>query len=752
MLIAQQRTMQNRTKINRLFNGDTPNTEEEARAENMKTNANWLEGPRIASNATNQINNSFFKGDKFFSVRIDNGPIQFRQLWSNTITNYINRELKRSKQYYSARESANAQVVLHGPGPSVWQNRRCPVPSVVGVEDVLVPSATLTSFSNLDRFAIYREISWPELYSSVHGPNFDSGWNRDYAAAFLARMYKTGVVPVYQGNRWLFPEKLWEDIKEGSATVASSSLPKLLTWDFFYQDDKTGKVNRRMIVDYQNITSIGLKDTPVDKNRGFLYSRDNYAADWSEVIHWFIGNCSNVAPYRYYSIRSIGYLLFAVCTIQNKLRNRLYDHMFQALLTLFRNISDDDREKLGLIDLQNFGIMPDGVSMVPAQERHVVDQNLILMGLNQGRQLMQESSTGFLPDMPSAGEGPAMTAYETMVRQMMSTTFTSAVMGQLVRQSVEQHREICRRFCIKDNPDPMTKRFRENIQKEGVPLEMLDVDTWEIIPEQTVGGGSKAVELTVTQQLLQEIAPAVGPEAQRAIYRRRALALTDNVMDAAAMVPEPPAPPTDDVQYAQTAFTFLMINPQFEVKEGINRTVYVTTLLKLADFTFQQLQGLLQHPEGLAIAAERIMGLANIAEHCEPIIVQIAQDQTQKAAAKQLVKVLMKLQQELQQAAKQIEAAEQEKSQQGGIDPQTEAKIQERLLMAHTDAQIKHDAAAEKQKQKDIAFYNENLRRNASTFAEVQRGHAKTQAEIAGTDLTTQAEILRGQRNPQPSE
>lgn len=756
LLLAQQAVMHNRTLIDRLMGGDAPETEESRREQNLKTNINFLEGTRIASNATNQLNNAFFKAGNLFTVKLDYGPPHKRDLWSASITKCIAKEIKKSRSYKSARESAHAQVVLHGPGPVIWRNRRSPLPSTAGIEDVMIPSGTLCDMENLDYLSIYRELTWGQLDNAAFGKAADPGWNRDYVKALLHTLYKLGLQPIYQGNRWLFPEKLAEDQKEGAAQQMSSAMPKILVWDFFYRNEDTGKWNRKMVIDYANISpDYKLKDSDsVIQNQQFLYEKDDYADDWQEIIHWYIGNCSNVAPYRYHSVRSIGYLLYGVCMIQNKLRCRFTDHMFQNLLTWFRNVSDDNREKLQMIDLQNFGVFPDGVSMVTANERHEVDWNLIFGGLSQGKQLMAESAMSFVPDVPGdPSKNKTMTASEYLGRQNESIAMTSAVYGQLADQSVYEYREICRRFCIKDNPDPMARRFRENIKKEGVPMEALDCEKWDIIPEQTVGGGNKAVEMNVTAVLMQEFMPISDPDAQRLIARRRYLALTDNAEEALLVVPEAPQPENDDIQYAQVSFSVLMDGVPFIVKQGVNHIAYAGALMQMMQVVIQQAGAVMQQQSGVSIAAEKIAGLFNVVQHVQGQIQIIGRDEKRRDLAKIMFKNLGIMNSELERMANELNAMEQEQQQrQGGVDPETQAKIQERMLLAQTNAQISQSKAAQKQEQSDVKFYSENQRKNANTQAEIQRKMALTAVEIQATDMTTAAEIQRIQNEPASKE
>lgn len=721
-------------------------SEEECRRQNARSNVNFLEATRIASNATSQINNSFFKGDRYFTIKLDKGPVRMRSQWSDQITKSINKQLKRSRNYKAARESSHAQVVLHGPGPIVWRTRKSVIPSTAGVEDILLPSGTLASMENLDYLSIYREMTWNQVFDAVGGQNVDPGWNKPYIKALQQTLYKTGLSPIFQGNRWLFPEKMAEDVKEGAAQAASSSMPKLMAYDFFFRNEKSDKWNRRMVLDYANLTASNIigEHADVVRNKGFLYEKDDYADDWGQIIHWYLGNCSNVAPYRYYSIRSIGYLLYGICHIQNKLRNKLYDHMFQSLLTWFHNISDEHREKLGMIDLQNFGVLPEGISMVGAQERHIVDWNLILMGLNQGRQLMAESSSSFLPDMQSQFSGKEMTATETLVRQNTSATLTSAVLNQLAEQSVYEAREICRRFCIKGNTDPMARKFSEDMQKALVPPEVLDVEAWEILPEMVVGGGNKAMELTATQALMQEIMPIATPEGQRVIARRRYAAITDNPEEAMLAFPEIPQIP-DEVQYAQIAFSVLMDGVPFTVKDGVNHMAYAAALLQISQNAFQQAAALLQQPNGISLAAAKVAGLFNVGMHLQGELQIVAQDKTRKEQVKMLATEIQKFMIGIQDLSKQLMAMEEQQSQQQGMDPEVMQKIQEQQMMAQNKMQIEQQKAQLKMQHSDIKFLSENQRRDAQTAADIRRKEALTMADVAATHT-------KAANQPEPAE
>lgn len=754
MQLAMQPSQQNRTLVNKLFNGEQVETDQDLQDMNLVTRANWLHGTRVASNAVNSLNRAFLSNDRFFSVRVDKGPPRLRQQASAIITKAINKELKRSRAYRSARESANATVVLHGPGPLIWRDSRTCVPHTGGIEDVLVPAGTLCDMSNLDRFAFYRELTWPQLRKAAMGKVVDPGWNKPYVKALMATLYAQGYAPIYQGNRWLFPEKLAEDFKEGANWSASSALPKALCWDFFFLNEDTGKWNRRIIVDYANMASVKATDD-VNRFQETLYSKDDYCDDYENIIHWYVGNCSNVAPYRYHSIRSIGYLLFGSCLMLNKLMNRNFDHMFQQLLTWFRNVSDDNREKLGLIDLQNFGVLPDGVSLVTANERYTIDPGYIKMGMDQATQLIAQSAMAFVPDMEGASKDKMMTATETLVRQNQSITLTNAVLSQLGDQSLYEYREICRRFCIKGNPDPMAVKLREVLKEHGMTLDYLDVEAWDIIPEMTVGAGNKASELMVTQALLQEVFPLVDPEAQRLILRRRITALNDNPDEALVMVPEVPGQVGPDEVMAQGAFNTLMDLQQALVPEGVSHVVMARVLMGMGGQALQQAEMMMQQPDGLGLAALQVAGVANVLAQVEGHIAKVGQADSQKELAMGLKKQHGELMGELSRVAKEVQAATEEAQQGGGGEGQEEAmELQFKQAEAQQKIALAGQAAQQKMEQREAQWAMENARRDADTAAEIERTNARTTNELRASLVKANAEaqiaVMKEAKKPAP--
>lgn len=738
--LALQPVMQNRTKINDQFNGLPPWSEAERQANKIFTNANWLEGTRIAHNARNQLNNSTINASTLFNVILDKGPVAKRADWGARITKEINRELKRSKQFRAYWEATNTQVVLHGPGPGYWADPFDPVPIELGVEDVLVASGTLRSLRNMGFFAIYREWTHAELWQMVHGSEEkDPGWNVEAVDKILESLKESPLQPIYSGNRWLMPEKLAADYKENAGWFLSSSAPKVFCWDFFFESEgekgsKTGW-QRRIVIDvFQAQQAAQTEGMGMDAMNTFLYDsskrkQSSYAESHSELIHWQFGDCSNVAPFRYYSVRSMGFLLYAACLWQDRLRCRLNDAVYENLMMYFRNVGEDDRERLEKIDLWHVGIIPDGVSMVPANERHTVNENLALMQLSQNRQLMSESSASYLPDVERGGRKTPETATAEMIRLNTSVELTSAMLNNSYETSEWLYREIFRRFSLKESRHPMVQRVRARLIAQGVPLEMLDIEGVDIQPERVLGGGNKAMEMAQADRFM-AARPSFDPPSQRTILKMWARA-NSNPDTADMLVPEQQPAVTSSTERAQLACGVLMDNLPYTVAPDTNLLEYIPAMLQMAMQLVQQLPAVAQLPDGDNELGTKLAGLQSIILHVVPLIQQLAQDPQQIEAAKMLEEGVAQLQAQAQPFVKELEKRAKEKeAQAGGMTPEQQADMQAKLIDAEFKGRIAEENAAMKRQHQSAKFAAGLEQNNAKTLASIKQDAVKTKAQI----------------------
>jgi len=382
----------NRARINELFNGSPPYTDEEVSNNNININVNDLSGTRLAHDARSQFYSAFLKPGNYFTLTTDTGPKHKRRDYNSIVTKEMNRLMKRSIPYFECFRSKFATDVLHGIAPAIFRDgdRWCPEP--VGVDDVMVPANTILTMYNLPFFAVYRPFTAMELIKMTRGPVVDKAWNKPLVDACLEWIDSQTLT--LSGDRWpevWSPEKLVERQKSDGGIYASDQVPVINTWDFYFWNDdkKVAGWNRRMVIDAWsspsmtggNVQSSRLTGKPFndDYKNQFLYNPGDkvWASQREEIINWQFADLSSVAPFRYHSVRSLGFLLYSVCHLQNRLRCKFNESIFEQLMVYFRVNSMDDMQRALKVDLINRGFIDSTIEFIKPGDRYQVNTNLV---------------------------------------------------------------------------------------------------------------------------------------------------------------------------------------------------------------------------------------------------------------------------------------------------------------------------------------------------------------------------------------
>ena len=740
LLDAEQPRARNRTRINEVFNGNPPYSDQEARDNRLETNVNFLEGTRIIHNARQQFTNAFTKPANYFSVRLDKGPMHLRNKWGNIITKEINRIMKRSYRYSAALKSQLSATVLHGIGPVTWLRDTDWCPSARGPGEVLVPSGTLVSLENLSYFAIYTSFTAADLIRMTRGEGKGKGWNMQAVNTVLAWLAENTGNPLNTGdwNSQYFPESVEEDFKENSGFWGSDAVPVIKAFDFYFLDTNgdTPTWRRRIVIDPYSGTASAMGDNLKGQ---FLFDGGNrsYGEDIHQLMHVQFADGAVVPPFRWHSVRSLGYLLYAICHLQNRLRCRFNDAVFEQMMWLFRIQADSDQERLEKVDLFHTGVIPDGLSWVPQAERHVVDGNLLNAAMAQHRQLMSESSASYTQD-PDTGTAKELTATEVMARVNSSNAIMGSMLAEAYNLQVFQYREIARRFSTLDHED--CKKFRARCVAAGVDESVLtDVECWDIDPERVMGSGNKMLEIAQADRLM-AVRPLLPPESQAQVVHMYVEANTDDPKLADHLIPTDMQRTSEATEKATLAWGTLIDGKPVVLAGTMNRIDYLTTLMQMLAADISQFVQAGQLPE-----LKRIMGMANVIDHCEQQIQILAQDNAQGDLIKTLMDALGGASNEIKGFIQRIQEQQAQAQAAGGpeLDPETQAKIQSMLITAQSKAQIAEANAAQKRQQKEIAFQQDQARKDAATLEEAKRAGARTQAEIAAMDIRTAADVTR---------
>lgn len=737
---------QNRARIDSLFNGNPPYSQQEVVRDNVNVNVNFLESTQIAHNARRQYSNAFLKPGNFFSVRLDSGPVHKRSEWSHIITQEINRLMKKSRHYRETLRNVFAQVVIHGVGPATWNSREDWVPDMQMMSDVFIPSQTLLTMENLPYFSIYRRYTAEELWRKINGPKVDPGWEVETVNACIQWAYNQWGATNTVNDSIYNPERLQEDIKANLGWFGTDQVPTINCHDFYYLDDtdKNYGWRRKIVLDTPNMDGAVPDLASVESsknflgNRGqFLYDSKNrkYASDIEEIIHFQFADGSVVAPFRYHSVRGLGFLLYSVCHLQNRLRSSYNAHVFESLLQYFRVSNPDDSERITKVDLINKGIIPDGVQFVPINERWQIRSDLVGQAMSLNRQSMEDSSASSTQDFEFNKDQVEKTATQYVGEANATSAMVSAMLQEAYGYQEFQYYEIARRFCIPNSRNKDARDFRLQCLKRGVPEEMLDSNRWNISAERIIGSGNKQLEISQTGMLMQQY-NRYDPEAQRKILRDFTFAVVDDAAKADDLVPFIRNETSASKSFGQVSVGTLMFGTPVGIPPGLNR-------IEVTEAWLGEMAAIMAPIEqsGGMPTKEQVTGLANIAAHIEQQIKIIAADPEEKDRVKQYSDDLSQMNNVLRAYAQRVQ--QQQGAQGQGGNGEVQSKIVSAAITAQAQAKIKEEKSAQQIAHKQIAFNQEQNRKDAAAEQDRQLRLQEAHTDAAAKDIETVATVNR---------
>lgn len=758
MKLAELPRAENRVILNRLYNGQPPFDASTADQNGIQINRNFLEGTNLLANARRQWNRAMLGTGNYFTVSLDGGPPHKRRTWSNIITKKLNRILKDSVDYMEYMRGMGGTTMLHGISPANWPSKTDPIIQQIDIDDLLVPSDTRVTLKNTDHFAIWRSWTPAELYNLTHGPKRDPGWNMTVVEAEIKAKAEDLQKGAYSMAYQFQPEKIEEAIKGDMGFWGSDAVPTIDGLDFYFReaDDGDGWY-RRIILDAAMSPSekrayltTGTKPK-MKETDAWVYTsgKRKYANSIREIIHCQFADCSAVFPARYHSVRSLGYMIYGVCELSNRLRCQFTQSVFEQLMWFFRVGNDQQFNQIKKAIFRNMAVIPQGVSWVTADERFKPDANLIELWQRNNRQLMAESASSYTQDIDN-GSNKEMTATEAMARVNNANALMSGMLALAYNYEEFQYRETCRRFCIKHSPHPMVRKFQLDCLKEEIPKEMLDSDRWDIKAEKVMGGGNKILEIAQADKLF-GIMNSLEPDAQQKVKHIYIEANTDDPDLAEDLAPVDGQRQVSDATHdAELAAATMLMGLPMQMKRGLNHMDYVEALLIAMKARIDMIEA-----RGGMAAIEELIGLQNLAgvslqdQPTSPngIVAHIqiiAQDKNEKQRVKQYGDALGKMMNMVKAYAQRLQEQQQQAGDQnGGIDPKDAAKIQGTIITAEAKAANTREAHAQRTQQREVAWQMEQKRKEREHQLEMRRTVQQQNVEDVAAGLGTSAEIQR---------
>ena len=303
---------------------------------------------------------------------------------------------------------------------------------------------------------------------------------------------------------------------------------------------------------------------------------------------------------------------------------------------------------------------------------------------------------------------------------------TSGLLMTAFRYATSEYEEICRRFCVTTSDDEDVKKFQELARKTGIPKQWLDVDLWDVEACTPLGMGNPAMAMTQAQQLM-SVSGALDATAQQEVKHEFVLAVTGDARKAARLVPlGKQRPMSDAARDAQLLFGTLMQGVPVKPMEGLSPIDQIESMLPLFAGKITRIT----QRDNMATPDEGD-GLQEVGNYISQLIGALSSDPQQKQRVKQYGDAIGKLMNEVKGLVQRGAQQRQKLQQQNGHDPMADAKVD--ALMKSTAAKVhaKQIADSQKLKQKDKAFIHEQRRKDAATFADIQREQVQSKNRLS---------------------
>lgn len=759
---------QNRVKILDAANCVPPLEPDEALKLGIKVNVNFGGLLVTLTKARSQLLSAFLNNQNFFQVKLPAAPIEHQADWEAFITNEINRPLRDSLSYFELHRSRWSSVVTHGVGPMMWMHDDKWLPSFVAMADLRIATDTTLDFKNLSWFA--RRVSYTpfELLGEATSTNANNHWDAK-AVTIILKSYKecntTDALNNYNWNDDV--EKIAELWKQNGGFWGGDAMPSIPLWHFYFLDTDERGVNGW----YMRVVPEAQVQGTTDQE--FLWESETpVGRAWQELVHCQYGDLSTDAPFKYHSVRGLGYALLEPWFYENITFCRGLQHAHDNFNIWLRTSDPVEKARAQVQEFGNFSMVRSGLTIIPQNERHQIDPELFEAMLSKLKQLQGEASSSYTQASDN-GTAKEQTAFETRVKNEQVNAMMSGILLQAFKYESYADKEIARRFCLKNSTDPDIIKFQARCKAKNIPPEWLDIEQWEVEPVTPLGMGNPTIAMSMVEQLMAQRG-AYSPQAQQEILHEFTLVTTKDPRKAQRWVPMTGKTTESDAsREAVGLFGTLMTGVPVPLAQS-NLIDQINALMPLFAGKIVQIT----QRDNMATVDEAA-GLQNVSSYLSQCIQQLSQDEQAKSKVKQYSDSLGKLNNEMKAVIQRGAEEQQAKADQQKLSesltiaykdapPDVQRQIEQKLgfqpsqmpdpeqesnahQMAHelasTTAKHQQQAAIDQakfaadQSRQNETHQAQQRRDNASLIAENQRKDALTASELARKKAITDAEV-----------
>lgn len=715
---------ENRRKVNDAANCVPPFTREEAKKIGLKICVNFGEMMDCLAEIRRQLISAFWSNNNFFKVMIPLAPADHQGEWEAFITEQINSVMRESRDYFELHNSRWTSVASHGVGPMHAPNEDDWCWDYVSMSDLRIPTDTTINFKNLDWYSVRKAYTPGELLVEAFKKGAGNKWDKR-AVVDILKSYKE-INWDYGANNYNLEtdvEKFAELVRQDGGYYMGDAMPTIPLWHFYFKDD-TEPDNKGWFMRVVPETSALKAGVNADK---FLWTSNTPEASKLEhLLHCQFGDISNDAPVKYHSLRAPGYALMEPIFYSNLTRCRLLQHVHDNFNIWLRSSDPVDKARAQVQEFGNLGIVKPGLSIIPQNERHQIEGDLVEMALAQTKQLEQRVSSTY-SQSADTGTKKEETAFAVGVKVRQLNAMLTGILLRSFIYETQAYREICRRFCRQDSKNEDVQKVQERCKEMGIPRKWMDVKYWKVEAVTPLGMGNPTLAQSAATQLM-EFRGQYDPTAQQEILHEATLAITQDPRKAARWVPlGNKATTTQGGSVSQANFGTLMTGVEFNPPEGVSPIEQFEAMVPLLAGKI----AMIEKRDNMA-EPDEAFGFQAVNNYMTQLIQRLAQNEQEKQRVKQYGDQLGELMNQVKGLVQRGQEAKQKEQQQnganGGLDPETAAKIHGQMALAAVKAHTTEQKAKLNAKLNAERHVRDERRKDAAALSEIQRQQVKTAA------------------------
>lgn len=520
-----------RLKVQGMFDGNAPKSQQEMAAAQRDgySNINWKEHRGTVMNAWNPYFDLVCEIPVCIDGRLEAYGSDIDQELMRGFAQNFHDMVFGWEDFDQLNQLRDLQMLLHGPGPIMWEDEWNPFPGPVLASDFYVDSMTKSTFSNCEVAMVTSYVKVGTLWKEIEDPRRATAmkWNVEAVRDTIMNA-STSQDLATLGKSW----DRWEQMFKNGDIWASTVTKNIKIANMFVRE-MDGKISHLVFTYSQDAAP-----------KEFLYKNIGRYDCWKECIQAFMYDIG--ADGTFHSVKGLGTDIYPFCALYSKINNHIADLVCVGVGPMFQ-VSEGKRiEEFSMIKWGPGNLIPNGISPMdlnisrgiqPAIEASREFKNT--MGQNNG-----SYSQGDLAP-PTVEE----TAKSAVIRAMERAKLTKGSHNRFYRSLDLQYAEMWRRatkpglqkYHLNKNPEVarIVMEFRDKCfelcDKLGVPKEALQ-KVRHVRASRSLGLGSPAMRVEIANAIMEKWA-ILPDEASRRNALRAYLAAITSYANVEAFAP-----------------------------------------------------------------------------------------------------------------------------------------------------------------------------------------------------------------------